>query len=84
MYEGQQLMLTCRILSIEKIGRVDLKEITYVENGGNENAYGIVVDNANVELFKKDNIICSLDNGHNKTNKDKLPDSRLVELRKIN
>lgn len=83
MYEGQQLMLTCRILSIEKIGRVDLKEITYVENGGNENAYGIVVDNANVELFKKDNIICSLDNGHNKTNKDKLPDSRLVELRKL-
>ncbi|MCI5862786.1 MAG: SseB family protein [Lachnospiraceae bacterium] len=81
MYSGEQLQLTCRILSLEKIGRDDLKEITYAENGGNENAYGIIVDNPNVSLFKKGNIICSLDNGHNKINKDKLSDSRLGELR---
>ena len=73
-------VLTCKITGIERIGRDTFSEITFDEEGGNNNAYGIWVDNQNADLFKPGYYITSLVNGKNKSNKDRLTDERVNEL----
>ena len=78
--EENKPVLTCKITGIERIGRDTFSEITFDEEGGNNNAYGIWVDNPNADLFKPGYFITSLVNGKNKTNKDRLSDERIKEL----
>lgn len=77
--EGKPV-LTCKITGIERIGRDSFEEITFVENAGVENAYGIWVDNDNADLFKAGYHISSLVNGRNKKNADRLTEERISEL----
>lgn len=77
--EGKPV-LTCKITGIERIGRDSFEEITFVENAGVENAYGIWVDNDNAELFKAGYHISSLVNGRNKKNADRLTEERIAEI----
>ena len=69
--EGKPV-LTCKITGIERIGRESFEEITFEENAGMDNAYGIWVDNDNADLFKPGHNITSLVNGKNKKNADRL------------
>ena len=74
-------VLTCKITGIERIGRDTFQEITFKEDGtDNDNAYGLWVDNDNADLFKEGYYITSLVNGKNKTNKDRLSAERMDEL----
>ncbi len=80
--EGKPV-LTCKITGIERIGRESFEEITFEENAGMDNAYGIWVDNDNADLFKPGYNITSLVNGKNKKNADRLTEERISEILNI-
>ena len=80
--EGKPV-LTCKITGIERIGRESFEEITFEENAGMDNAYGIWVDNYNADLFKPGHNITSLVNGKNKKNADRLTEERISEILNI-
>ena len=80
--EGKPV-LTCKITGIERIGRESFEEITFEENAGMDNAYGIWVDNDNADLFKPGHNITSLVNGKNKKNADRLTEERISEILNI-
>lgn len=72
--------MTCVIDGIERLGRDAVAEITYVKDGGNENAYGLWFKKSHTATFKKGEYLYQLEANEAEKNPDRLSDVRRKEL----
>lgn len=68
------------IVSLEKIGRDAFNKIEFVEGGNLENAYAILVDSDNLELFQKGHFVASFERDGNVVNPDKLDEEHVKKI----